>query len=200
MSHSPDFTRDRRGWFYRALAPDASCDVLEVGDAFASNWFSNVVRRDLAEAAAHGSSPFDMVLLHQSLGGCTTLKSAIDAAHRLLRPGGILVVAGENRLVSARRGARSIARAPRATGWGLRALMSGAGFERVVLYAVYPDAVSPVHVVQADRPSSREFFHAAFRTRRRSRWSPVRLALAALTELNLMPYLQPNFVIVGKKC
>ena len=202
MPHYPDFTRDRRGWFYRALAPDPICTVLEVGDAFAGNWFSNVVRREhLAAVAADTKSiRFDMVLLHNTLGGCATLKGAIESAHGLLRQGGVLIVAGKNRLGTAYRRPSPIERVPRATGWGFRSLMSGAGFESIVLYTVYPNVIAPVHIVHCDRLSAREFFHAVFRSRERPRWSPKRLAIAALIELNLMPYLQPDFVVVGRKC
>jgi SAM-dependent methyltransferase len=202
MLPDPDFTRDRRGWFYRALAPDPICTVLEVGEAFASSWFSDVVRcKYLATIAADTKSMrFDMVLLHHSFGGCATLKDAIECAHGLLRQGGVLIVAGKNRIGTAYRRASPIGRAPRATGWGFRAAMSGAGFKGVVLYTIYPNVIAPVHIVCCDRLSAREFFRGVFRLQARPLWSPKRLAIAALIELNLMPYLQPDFVIFGKKC
>jgi SAM-dependent methyltransferase len=202
MQASPDFSRDRRGWFYRALAPDADCRVLEVGNAFADNWFSDVARCDRLDQTApqDESRPFDIVLLHNSLGGCATLKAAIESARRLLRIGGLLVVAGENCLPFARRAAGARKSAPRATGWGFRAQMTAGGFGRVALYTVHPDSVAPVHVVHAHRASSRAFFRSAFSARERSRLSPRRLARALMIELNAMPYLQPDFVVVGEKC
>lgn len=202
MPLNTDFTRDRRGWFYRALAPDPDCNVLEVGEAFAGNWFSNVGRcSDLSVVAADAQAKrFDMVLLHNTLGGCATLKGAIESAHGLLCQRGVLIVAGKNRFGTDSRHASPDESVPRAAGWVFRSLMSGAGFESVVLYAVYPNVIAPVHIVHCDRRSAREYFHGMFRTRTRSRWSPMRLAMAALIELNLMPYLQPDFIVVGKKC
>jgi len=197
-----DFTRDRRGWFYRALAPDPSGAVLEVGAAFAGNWFPNVVRREnfSTVAADTNSAQFDLVLLHNTLGGCATLEGAVECAHNSLRQGGVLIASGKNRIGTAFWRASPIKRAPRATGWGFRASMSSAGFEGVVLYTVYPNVIAPVHVVHCDRLSAREFFRAVFQIHTRPLWSPKRLAIAALIELNLMPYLQPDFVVFGKKC
>jgi hypothetical protein len=78
--------------------------------------------------------------------------------------------------------------------------MSRAGFADVVLYTVYPDVIAPVHVIQVDRLSAREFFHNVFRGRNPARWSLRRLVVGALTEVNLMPYLQRDFIVVGTKC
>jgi SAM-dependent methyltransferase len=201
MLEQPDFSRDRRGWFYRALAPDPACAVLEVGEAFARNWFPNVLRRDLADMAAEPlASRFDMVLLHNTLGGCATLQTAIQRAHGLLRRGGLLIVAGENRLCLASNVESMTAQRPRASGWGFRGLLSRAGFEGIVLYTVFPDAIAPVHVIQVHRLSARKFFYNVLRTRNSGRWSFKRLAVAAFTEMNLMPYLQPEFIVVGSKC
>jgi len=202
MLQDVDFSRDRRGWFYRALAPDASATVLQVGEGFAGNWFSSVMQcENLAAFAADTTSiPFDMVLLHDTLGQCTTLKGAIRSARSVLREGGVLVMAAKNRLNIPDPRPAAVEGVPRATGWGLRSLMARAGFQAIVLYTVYPNIITPVHIVDCERLSAREFFRAVFQVQEGLSWSPKRLAIAALIELNLMPYLQPDFIIVGKKC
>jgi hypothetical protein len=196
-----DLTRDCRGWFYRALAPDAAGAVLEIGEAFAANWLPNVTRSSLILGSPQlRSAAFDMVLLHNTLGGCHTLRAAIDAAAMAVRRGGLLIVAGENRLRTAILPDATSANRPRATGWGFRSLMRGAGCTKIVLYAVDPDADAPLHVIDVDPRSARDFFGGVLRSRGSTRWSPRALTMSALVRTNLIPYLQPNFIVVGRKC
>jgi hypothetical protein len=196
-----DLTRDCRGWFYRALAPDPASAVLEIGEAFAANWLSNVTRCDrISRSAQPPPGGFDMVVLHNTLGGCHTLHAAIDAAAMAVRRGGLLIVAGENRLRTAMRPDGTGPNRPRASGWGFRSLMASAGFDKIVLYAVHPGVDAPLHVIDVDPRSARDFFGGVLRSRGGARWSPKALAISALVRTNLMPYLQPNFIVVGRKC
>ena len=195
--------RDLRGWFYRLTAPNSSCAVLQVGDGFAENWLPNVVKSDLREEtiASLSLGQFDLVVMHYTLGGRETLSAAITSASRLLRYGGILAIAGENRLRSPGRGASTKdVPCPRATGWGFRSVMVSGGFTNVALFITHPPGNAPVYVVHADRLSAREFFRSNLRGRNLASWSPVRIALMALVELNVMPYLQPGLLVVGEKC
>jgi hypothetical protein len=193
--------RDCRGWFYRALAPDPASAVLEIGEAFAANWLSNVTRCDLIPGSAQSPpAGFDIVVLHNTLGGCRTLREAIDTAAMSVRRGGLLIVAGENRLRTAAPRNGTSANRPRASGWGFRSLMTNAGLDKIVLYAVHPDVDAPLHVIDVDPRSARDFFRGMLRSRGSARWSPRALAMSALVRTNLISYLQPNFIVVGRKC
>jgi hypothetical protein len=200
VAHASDFAQ-LRGWFYRAIAPDARCAVLEVGDAHLGNWFSNVVSRNLtaSDRIAAASGQFDVVAIHHSLGGCTTLRAALHAAQRELRQGGMLALAGRNRLRRAPRVGRSTTQ-PRATGWGLRREMDRAGFADISLYVTHPPARDPIYVIDAHPRPARAFFETQIAAQPWPSWSPKRILLGALVATNLMPYLQPEFIIVGRKC
>jgi len=200
--HSPDVAQDLRGWFCRAFAPDSACAVLEVGDAHLGNWFANVTRSEsaLSAAASAESVSFDMVVIHRSLGGCATLQSALVSARRLLRPGGWLVLSGANRLRPADRGVRPSIRVPRATGWGFRSALKRAGFADISLHVAHPPDCAPVYVIESHPRSARAFFGAQLAARGLPNWSPRRLLLGALVATNAMPYLQPGFIVVGRRC
>lgn len=200
--HASDYAQRLRGWFYRAIAPDAECAVLEVGDARLGHWFANVVSRDLSAAGGAPAEPgsFDIVAIHRSLGGCATLRAALHAARRELRPGGILVLTGSNRLRFTTPRGRSSPRLPRATGWGLRREVVRAGFDDVSLYATYPPAREPIYMIDAHPRAARAFFRARVAAQPWPAWSAKRILLDALVAANLMPYLQPEFIVVGRKC
>jgi hypothetical protein len=196
-----DSTRDCRGWFYRALAPDQASAVLEIGEGFAANWLPNVTRSSLMPGPAQTPTAFfDMVVLHNTLGGCRTLREAVRVAAAALRPGGLLIVAGENQLRAGAGPSSPSTRRPRASGWGFRNLLRHAGFDKIVLYAVHPDVDTPLHVIDAHPRSARDFFGNVLRSRAATRWSLKTVAMRALVRFNLMPYLQPHFIVVGRKC
>jgi SAM-dependent methyltransferase len=176
--------------------------VLEVGDAHVGNWFSNVMRLDLSQAdgTCANCGHFDLVVIHQSLGGCATLQRALRSARRMLRDGGWLALFGANRLqITGRGGWRSVDM-PRATGWGFRSALKRAGFADVSLYVPHPPDCAPIYVIDAHPRSARAFFRAELAARTFSSWSPGKLMFGALVATNLMPYLQPGFIIVGRKC
>jgi len=200
--HSPDVAQDLRGGFCRAIAPDSACSVLEVGEAHAGNWFANVTRSEsaLSSEARTGSVSFDIVVIHQSLGGCATLQNALTSARRLLRQGGWLVLSGANRLRPPSRGGWPSMSMPRATGWGFRSALKHAGFVDVSLYVAHPPDSAPVYVIESHSRSARAFFGAQLAARGLPNWSAKRLLLAALVATNVMPYLQPGFIVVGRRC
>jgi len=195
--HTHAVRRDSRGWIYRLFAPAPDCRVLEIGDGHAGNWLSNVAKSDFA-APAHDE--FDLVVMHYSLGRAATLDAAIDAAARRLRKGGLLVLAGENRLRPLGAARPTDAEPRRHTPRGYRSAMARNGLSNVTLYITHPPGNAPVYVVHADRVSARPFFRAALRSQRLMRWSPVRLVSLALIELNVMPFVQPGLLVVGEKC
>jgi len=195
----PDHAQSLRGWFYRAIAPSSECAILEVGDAGLANWFANVVRGNLTEAAVE-SGRFDVVAVHHSLGGCATLQAALRAARRELREGGVLALTGANRLRSGGSGGRSETLALRATGWGFRTEAMRAGFADVSLYVMHPPARAPIYVIDANPRTARAFFRAQIAGQPWPAWSAKRILLDALVAANLMPYLQPEFIVVGRKC
>jgi len=200
--HSPDVAQDLRGWFCRAIAPDSTCSVLEVGEAHAGNWFANVTRTESAlsdNARAEGVT-FDIVVIHQSLGGCATLQSALVSARRLLRQGGWLVLSGASRLRAASRSDGPSIPIPRATGWGFRSALKRAGFADISLHVAQPLDCSPTYVIETHPRSARAFFGAQLAARDLPNWSPKRLLFGALVATNLMPYLQPGFIVVGRRC
>ena len=91
---------DRRGWFYRVVAPGPDLAVLEIGAPFVRTWFSNVASYG-SGALCRQPSPgprFAMVILHLTLGGCASIAEALRAAHELLEPAGIVALAGINRI------------------------------------------------------------------------------------------------------
>ncbi len=141
-----------------------------------------------------------MVVIHQSLGGRATLQCALVAARRELREGGLLAVFGENRLrITGLSDGRSFGM-PRATGWGFRWALARAGFTGVSLYVTHPSTSAPVYVIDTHRRSARAFFRAQLAAQGLPRWSPKRLLIDMLVAANLMPYLQPEFIVVGHKC
>ncbi len=200
--HSPDVAQDLRGWFCRAIAPDSACSVLEVGEAHVGNWFANVTRSEsaLSSEARAGSASFDIVVIHQSLGGCTTLQGALKSARRLLRQGGWLVLAGANRLRPLSRSDWPSIPMPRATGWGFRSALKRAGFADISLHVAYPPDSAPIYVIESHPRSARAFFGAQLAARALPNWSPKRLLFGTLVATNLMPYLQPGFIVVGRRC
>jgi len=201
--HPVDVTHDLRGWFYRAIAPSASCAVLEVGDAHLGTWFTNVSHVDnLAQAqldTADGRR-FDVVVIHQSLGGCPSLLGTFESASRMLRQGGTLVLSGANRLRPAGSRVSRPADIPSATGWGYRTAATRAGFADVSLYVAHPPDVAPLYAIDSRSRSARAFFGTELAARKLPAWSPRKWVLAALIATNLMPYLQPGFIVVGRKC
>jgi hypothetical protein len=192
---------DRRGWFYRVVAPGPDLAVLEIGAPFIRNWFSNVVSYG-SGALCRQPSPgprFAMVILHLTLGGCASIAEALRAAHGLLEPGGIVALAGVNRIrVPATYGAP--APVPRATPWGYRSAARHAGFSRVDLYVAQPDFDESIHVVSTASASSRAFFRHELAARSASGRNRLPLARRLLAELNLAPHLQPFYFVVGRKC
>jgi hypothetical protein len=175
---------------------------MEIGDGFAENWLPHVVKGELRAQTVPTPSgaQFDLVVMHYSLGGAATLSAAIESASSLLRRAGVLAIAGQNRLRASGPGAPDGVPPPRATAWGFRSAMIAGGFSRVALFIAHPPGNAPVYVVDASRLSARDFFRKSLATRRLSPWSPVRIASSALVELNIMPYLQPGFLVVGEKC
>jgi SAM-dependent methyltransferase len=160
---------------------------------------TDVTRSDLSQAStqrlAQGS--FDLVILHDSLGGLPTLPAALQTAHRLLRVGGRVAVVGSNRM---RRAPDSATRHIRATPWAYRSALRAAGFAEVTLCVIHPPGNAPVYLVEIKRRSAQGFFRAALRSRRLGRWSPVRALLTTLIDSHLMPYFQPGLLVLGDKC
>jgi hypothetical protein len=192
--------QDYRGLFYRIIAPGPDLAVLEIGAPFVSNWFSNVVTGDLRslQRALPVGPRFALVILHSTLGGCTSIAEAFAAAHSVLEPGGIVALAGVNRI----RG--SVARnsdttVPRASASGYRRAAMQAGFTQVDLYVVQPDIDEPAYAVSMAPASARAFFRHELMARKTSGRNRLPIARAVLAELNLAPYLQPFLVVVGTK-
>lgn len=192
--------QDHGGLFYRIIAPGPDEAVLEIGAPFVRNWFSNVVTGDLRSLRrAQPLGPrFALVILHSTLGGCTSIVEAFTAAHSVLEPGGIVAVAGLNRL--RRPVARnSDATVPRASAWGYRRAAMQAGFAQVDLYVVQPDIDRPAYAISMAPVSARAFFRHEFMARKTSGRDRLPIARALLAKLNLAPYLQPFLVAVGTK-
>jgi len=192
--------QDHRGLFYRIIAPGPDLAVLEIGAPFVRNWFSNVVTGNLhsLQRAPSVGPGFSLVILHSTLGGCTSIAKAFAAAHSVLEPGGIAALAGVNRI--RRPVARnSDATVPRASAWGYRRAAVQAGFAQVDLYVVQPDIDEPAYAISVAPASARAFFRHELMARRTSGKNRLPLARAVLAELNLSPYLQPFLVVVGTK-
>ena len=195
--------RDPRGWLYRLIAPSPECAVLQVGDGFAENWLADVTKADLLATtlASLSRTWFDMIAMHYSLGGLATLDAAIGSASRLIRRGGVLAIAGQNRLrPAAAKAFDANGRYPRATAWGYRSAMAKAGFCRVRVFIAHPPGSAPVYLVDAHRLSAQEFFRTALRDRHLPRWSPMQLIVKGVVKLNLMPHFESGFLVVGEKC
>ena len=192
--------RDAKGWIYRLFAPHPECAVLELGAGAAGNWLPNVVDGDLRDDAAKGFADgrFDLVVMHYSLGGLASLDEALASAARVLRRGGVIAIAGENRLRPPPRGTAGAH--PRATVWGYRAALAKSGFSNIRWFVPHPVGDSPVYVVDAHRSSAQAFFRTALRDRHLPAWSPIRLAVKVIIRLNLMPYFESGFLFVGDKC
>lgn len=190
---------DRRGWFYRVVAPGPDLAVLEIGAPFVRNWFSNVASTDPG-ALCRQTSPaprFAMVILHLTLGGCASIVAALRASHALLEPDGIVALAGVNRLRVPHDADSPV---PRATLWGYRSAARRAGFPRVDLYFAQPDFDESIHVVSIASVSSRAFFRHELAARDVSGRNRLPLARRLLAELNLAPQLQPYYFVIARKC
>lgn len=192
--------QDHRGLFYRIVAPGSDLAVLEIGAPFVRNWFSNVVTGDLRslQRALSVGPRFALVILHSTLGGCASIAEALAAAHSVLDPGGIVALAGVNRL-RAPVARKSDTTVPRASAWGYRRAAMHAGFAQVDLYVVQPDIDEPVYAVSTAPASARAFFRHEVMARKASGTDRFPLARAVLAELGLAPYLQPFLVVVGTK-
>ncbi|MEP6997746.1 MAG: hypothetical protein ABI900_08860 [Betaproteobacteria bacterium] len=191
---------DHRGLFYRIVAAGPDLPVLAIGAPFVRNWFSHVETGDLRALWRRlPTAPrFAMVILHSTLGGCVSIAEALLAAHAVLEPGGIVALAGVNRLRAAM--TRNMdTTAPCATPWGFRRAATQAGFEQVDLYVAQPDLDEPAYVISTAPASSRAFFRHEVVARKASGRDRFPVARTVLAELNLAPYLQPFFVMVGKK-
>src|SRR5437762_6280305 len=89
----------RRGWFYRTVAPDPDTPVLAVGAPFVRRWFPDVTEGTLSPLSPkHQSVGFGLVIVHETLGGCSSLAGAFRAACAALMPNGVVTLAGHNRL------------------------------------------------------------------------------------------------------
>jgi hypothetical protein len=192
---------DRRGWFYRVVAPGPDLAVLEIGAPFVRNWFSNVASCDSGTLCRQPSPAprFAMVILHLTLGGCASIAEALRASHRLLEQDGVVALAGVNRL-RAPAGHDGNSPTPRATLWGYRSAARRAGFQRVDLYFAQPDFDESVHVVSIAPASSRAFFRHELAAREVSGRNRLPLARRLLAELNLAPQLQPYYFVIARKC
>jgi hypothetical protein len=192
---------DHRGWFYRAVAPAPEARILEVGAPFVRKWFDDVTTGDLrppVDSLAHGPS-FAMVILHSTLGGCGSIAEALRSASGMLEPGGIVALAGVNRM---RLPAPETAAAgpPSATAWGYRRAARSAGFADVALYAVRPNLDHAVDVVSLATASARAFFRHEALARKASGRDRYGAARSVLATLGLAPYLQPFFIMTARKC
>jgi predicted methyltransferase len=138
------------------------------------------------------------VILHSTLGGCASIAEAFAAAHSVLEPGGIVALAGVNRIrgLVAR---NSDATVPRASPWGYRRAARQAGFAQVELYVVQPDIENPAYAISMAPASARAFFHHELMARKTSGRNRLPIVRAVLAQLNLAPYLQPFLVVVGTK-
>jgi hypothetical protein len=185
----------RRGWFYRALARGSDETVIAFGASGAENWFPNVgeaVSLHDADAARH-----DAVILHATLAGCATLADAVAESHRALRAGGLLAVAGYNRLRA--RATRHID-APCATLFGFRRALARAGFANVRSFAARPGLDDPVWIVETHRSSARWFYCFEAAARRGSGKTRYPLARSLLAHLHLRAIAEPALIVSAEKC
>jgi hypothetical protein len=193
---------DYRGWFYRVIAPHSNIAVMQNGVAVADRWFSNVVSGDTdALTRPPPASPsLDMVILHGTLGGRPSVGQALRAAHGLLHRGGIVALAGYNRLHVALRNPTLESHFPRATLWGYRIAARSAGFSEVSVYAARPDFDAPTFVVSTDRASARAFHRLELEARAVSGGVRFRRLRSAFVELHLASHFQACFIVVARKC
>ena len=145
----------------------------------------------LSHRALPAGSRFALVILHRTLGGCASIAEALAAAYSVLEPGGIVALAGVNRI----RGSVSAA---------IRMLqchgpphgVSGeppcsAGFAQVDLYVVQPDFNEPDYAVSVAPSSARAFFRHELWPGRRRAGIACHLHERCSPDSNLAPYLQP---------
>ena len=78
--------------------------------------------------------------------------------------------------------------------------MRRAGFVDVSLYVTHPPKRDPIYVINSHPRPARAFFQALIAAQPWPAWSARRMLLGALAATNLMPYLQPEFIVVGRKC
>ena len=78
--------------------------------------------------------------------------------------------------------------------------MRRAGFVDVSLYVTHPPERDPIYVIDSHPRPARAFFQAQIAAQPWPAWSAKRMLLGALVATNLMPYLQPEFIVVGRKC
>jgi hypothetical protein len=78
--------------------------------------------------------------------------------------------------------------------------LTRAGFADISLHVAHPPDSAPLYVIESHPRSARAFFGARLAARGLPNWSPKRLLLGALVATNVMPYLQPGFIVVGRRC
>jgi len=129
----------------------------------------------------------------------------LHAAHRALRPRGVVAAAVANRL------AVSGAAAPDSgsstggwrfapmTYWGYAALFRRAGFGRLAAWAVLPGYEQPQRIVSTAWPAARHFY-GSLACGDRERGFATRTILTILGALNLRPHLEPAFLLVAERC
>ncbi len=193
---------DYRGWFYRVVAPHSDIAVMQAGVPVADRWFTNVLsgNTDALIQPPRASPSFEMVILHGTLGGRSSVGQALCAAHGLLRPGGIVALAGYNRLHVALRNPAVGTHVPRATLWGYRLAARNAGFSKVTVYVARPDFDAPTFVVSTDGASALAFHRFELEARAVSGAVRFRWFRSAIVELRLAPYIQACFIVVARKC
>jgi hypothetical protein len=193
---------DYQGWFYRVVAPNSAIAVVQSTVAVADRWFTHATSgdADFLLQSPPAVPSLDMVILHGGLGGCTSVGAALRAANRLLRQGGIVALAGYNRVHLALRNATAAGHAPRATLWGYRVAARNAGFSNVSVYAAQPDFDAPNAVVSTDRASARAFYRFELETRAASGRVRFRRFRSAFIASNLAPHFQACFIVVAQKC
>jgi len=199
LAAAPD---DYRGWFYRVVAPHSDVYVLQTGVVVADRWFTNVVSGDPGSLVRSppASPSLDMVILHGTLGGHSSIAEALCAAHGLLRRDGIVALAGYNRLHPALRNRAGEGDVPRATLWGYRVAARRAGFSNVRVYSAQPDFDSPNVVVSTDWASAAAFHRAELEAHAVSAGVRFRRLRSAMIELHLTPHLQACYIMVARKC
>ena len=175
---------------------------MQTGVVVAERWFTNVVSGDPgALVRSPPASPIlDMVILHGTLGGRSSIGQALRAAHGLLRRGGIVALAGYNRLYPALWNPALEGHVPRATLWGYRFAARSAGFSNVSIYSAKPDFDAPTVVVSTDWASALAFHRLELERRAVSREVRFRRLRSAIVELHLAPHFQACFIVVARKC
>jgi SAM-dependent methyltransferase len=189
----------RQGWFYRTVAPDPNVPVLAVGAPFARRWFPNAIEGTLPTAArAQGVDQFGLVIVHGTLSNCVNLIGVFRAAANVIAPGGILALAGFNRLRPDEDG--NSPGLPRATLWEYRHAARRAGFREVQLYAVRPALADFTFALSLAKASARAFYRfdlSAQLASGNTRWFRRR---SCIVKAGLAPWFEPAFVVVGRQC